>query len=473
MGQNKRAWEYSREIIEKERPFPERAGRVSWDDVIRDGVRDLSQMKYVWGGNVTESLMPLLFIAIYVQEYANLGYDVSKAEAMLEEGLELNRTKQDIELYRHTCRLYRELYHSPKVPGHRHFSYTEYRTFEQYLSAVEFPEYGELSMGREELADRIYAGWMAQVCAGAVGTAIEGYHTLKLEEAYGWVDRYIKDPEMYNDDLTFELAFLETFIRKGYTLTGADVAEDWAARLPFAFTAEGIALKNIKNGLYPPESATFHNPFYELIGAQMRGGICGMAAPGDPKLAARLAWEDASVSHYNNGILGEIFNAVMVSMAFVETDMREICRKAIGLMPEDSEYRSVVSYAWEACEKYGNWRDAWLDCDRKYKEFCWIHAYPNACAEVVSLYFCENDYDKLVGLIAMCGLDVDCNAAQVANILASSQGSKCIGEKWTDPVGTYMETYVRGMEVVKFKVLTEKTVDAIYRARESRGKGVR
>ena len=44
-----------------------------------------------------------------------------------------------------------------------------------------------------------------------------------------------------------------------------------------------------------------------------------------------------------------------------------------------------------------------------------IHAYPNAAAEVVALYFCENDYDKLVSLIAMCGLDVDCNAAQVAN----------------------------------------------------------
>ena len=466
MEQKKRAWEYAREIIEREKPFPERAGRVSWDEVIRDGVRDLDNMKYVWGGNVTESLMPLFFIAMYIQEYGNLGYDVSKAEAMLEEGLELNRTKQDIALYRHTCRLYRELYNSPQIPGHRHFSYKEYATFEQYEAAVEFPEYGEISLSREELFDKVYAGWLAQVCAGAVGTAVEGYHTRKLEEVYGWVDRYIKDPEMYNDDLTFELAFLETFIRKGYDLTAADVAEDWAARLPFAFTAEGIALKNIKNGLYPPESATFRNPFYELIGAQMRGGICGMVAPGNPKLAAKLAWEDASVSHYNNGVLGEIFNAVMVSMAFVERDVKEICRKAIGLMPEDSEYRSVVDYAWAACEKYGNWRDAWLDCDEKYKEYCWIHAYPNAFAEVVALYFCENDYDKLVSLIAMCGLDVDCNAAQVANILAVIQGSACIGEKWTEPIGTYMETYVRGMEIVKFKVLTEKTVDAIYRAKE-------
>ncbi|MFR8256509.1 MAG: ADP-ribosylglycohydrolase family protein [Ruthenibacterium sp.] len=467
MEQVKKAWEYAREIVEHEKPFPERAARVVWDDVLRDGQRDLWQMNYLWGGNVTESLMPLFFIAQYLQEYANLGYDVSEAEAMIPEGIELHRQKQDIALYRHTCRVMNTLYNSPKLPDHPHWKYTEYKTFQQYAAAVNFPEYPGFSITREELFDKVYAGWMAQVCAGAVGTAIEGYHTKNLEAVYGWVDRYIKDPEMYNDDLTFELAFLETFKRKGYALTGADVAEDWAARLPFAFTAEGIALKNIKNGIYPPESGQFHNPFCEMIGAQMRGGVCGMAAPGDPKMAAKLAWEDAIVSHHNNGVLGEIFNAVMVSLAFVEKDVKKVCRMAIDLMPDDSEYRTVVEYAWKKCEEYGNWRDAWLDCDEKYKHYSWIHAYPNAAAEVVALYFCENDYDKLVSLIAMCGLDVDCNAAQVANIIAVMQGMACIGEKWTEPIGDYMATYVRGMETVRFKALAQQTVDAILRARQT------
>lgn len=469
MVMSKKAWEYGREIVENERPFPERAGRVLWDDVIRDGRRDLDNMKYLWGGNVTESLMPLFFMAVYVQEYGNLGYDVREAEAMIEEGRELARTKNDIALYRHTCRLLKTLYDSPKKEDHEHWKYTEYNSFEQYAASVRFPEYAPYDPDREELYDKIYAGWIAQVCAGAIGTAIEGYHTKALEEVYGTIDRYIKDPEMYNDDLTFELAFLETFIRKGYDLTAADVAEDWAARLPFAFTAEGIALKNIKNGIYPPESGKFRNPFRELIGAQMRGGICGMAAPGNPYLAAKLAYEDAIVSHHNNGVLGEIFNAVMVSLAFIKKDMRGICREGIDLMPKDSEYYAVVDYAWKACEKYDNWRDAWLDCDEKYKEYCWIHAYPNACAEVVALYFCENDYDRLVNLIAMCGLDSDCNAAQVANILAVAQGKECIDEKWTYPIGDYMETYVRGMEIVKFRVLAEKTVDAVLKAGKEKG----
>ena len=85
----------------------------------------------------------------------------------------------------------------------------------------------------------------------------------------------------------------------------------------------------------------------------------------------------------------------------------------------------------------------------------------------MALYFCEIDYDKLVSLIAMCGLDVDCNAAQVANVIAVMQGMACIGEKWTEPIGDYMATYVRGMETVRFKALAQQTVDAILRARQT------
>lgn len=463
----KKAWEYNREFQETAIPFPERAARVSWHEVIRDGERDLLAMIYMWGGNVTESLFPLFNIPMYIQEYENLGYDVSKAEAMIEEGRKIAQRKDTINLYRYTVRLLHELYQSPKNPNHPYWKYAEYKSWDQYLKSVKMPEKTKYDISGEDFHDRINAGWMAQICAGAVGTAIEGFHTLKIEEVFGKVDRYIKEPEMYNDDLTFELAFLETFIRCGYSLKSADVAEDWAALIPFAFTAEGIALRNIKSGFYPPESAYLKNAMREMIGAQMRGAICGMLAPGDVKTAAYLAWQDAEVSHGNNGILGEIFNAVMASMAFVETDMKTICKKAIELIPADSQYRSVVNFAWKTCEKSKNWRDAWLICDEEYKQYNWIHCYPNACAEVVALYFCENDYDKLVTIIAMCGLDSDCNAAQIAAVLAISQGSKSIDKKWTDPIGDRMETYVRGMDIVRIPALVQKTVDAVRNTRGS------
>ena len=68
-------------------------------------------------------------------------------------------------------------------------------------------------------------------------------------------------------------------------------------------------------------SATLNNPWREWIGAQMRGSVCGMVAPGNPLLAAQLAWTDGTVSHVNNGVLGEVFNAILVSLAYVEDDV--------------------------------------------------------------------------------------------------------------------------------------------------------
>ena len=106
----------------------------------------------------------------------------------------------------------------------------------------------------------------------------------------------------------------------------------------------------------------------------MRGAICGMTAPGDPYLAAGLAWKDGEVSHANNGILGEVFNAVMASLAFVTDDIREIVKKAMDMIPKDSEYYSVISFAYDCCLRYEDWEDALRACEEKYHRYNWIHA---------------------------------------------------------------------------------------------------
>lgn len=466
----KKAWEWTRELVLSGTPFRGRMGSVSWAETIRDGERDLQKMNYQWKGYVTDSLAQLFNIAGMIQAKGNLGYDVSEAEAMLEEGKRLYEMRDEVSLYKHTLRVLRKLYEAPVDESSAYWKYTRYTDFEQYASKVEFPVYDfdPRKLAKDEFYDRVYASWIAQVAAGAVGTALEGYHTTGIERAFGEVKGYLKEPEQYNDDITFQLVFIEAFASLGYNISSADIAEEWAARIPMGFTAEGVALSNLKQGIYPPMSGYENNPMREWIGAQMRGAVCGVVAPGDVRTAAELAFKDAQISHSNSGILGEVFNAVMVSMAFVESDCRCILRKAIDIMPSDSMYREVVEFAWRACEECGNWRDAWLKCDEEYKHFHWISALPNAAAEVVALYFCDNDYEKLCTLIAMCGLDVDCNAAQVACVLAVAQGSKAIAPEWAEPLGGMMITYVRGMENVRFADLTRKTVRAVYDALDRR-----
>ena len=212
-------------------------------------------------------------------------------------------------------------------------------------------------------------------------------------------------------------------------------------------------------------SGTYNNPFNEWIGAQMRGAICGMVAPGDPEMAAKLAWYDGEVSHANNGILGEVFNAVMVSLAFVNDDVKDILELAIDMIPKDSEYYSVVNFALEKCKKYKNWRDALKECEEKYIKYNWIHSYPNICAEIIALWYGEGDYEKTLHIVTMAGIDVDCNAAQIMAILGVQLGVEGIPERLIHPAFNELITYLRGDKKISLDELVEKTVVSIKNAK--------
>jgi ADP-ribosylglycohydrolase len=293
-----------------------------------------------------------------------------------------------------------------------------------------------------------------------MGTAIEGYTTENIRKAFGEVRDYVRKPNTYNDDITYEIAFLRALEKKGKALASADIAEEWVAMVPFGWSAEEFALKNIKLGIYPPMSGRLNNPYREWIGAQMRGVICGMVAPGNPYEAARYAFMDGVVSHYNNGVLGEVFNAVMASLAYIKDDIRDIVREAVSLIPSDSEYYAVVSFALNCCLEAETWEGAWKRCEKRFERYNWIHAYPNAAAEVIALWFGKCDFDETMYISAMQGYDVDCNAAQIASVVAIITGAGGIAEKWTAPIGDILNTYLRGEKEISIRELSGQTVAA-------------
>jgi len=315
----------------------------------------------------------------------------------------------------------------------------------------------------ESLEDKMYAGWMGRIAGGALGTMIEGYTTGMIRKTFGDVRGYLRKPSTYNDDITYELAFLFEFEDKGRSITSADVAESWIAYVPSGWSAEEIALRNIRGGIMPPESGRFNNPFGEWIGAQMRGAICGQLAPGDPMEAARLAWIDGEVSHVNNGIIGEVFNAMLVSLAFVESDMRTIVKKCIGMLPPESEYYAIVKFALLACEEETSWEKAWARCEQRVARYNWIHAYPNAAAEVVALWFGRGDFDETAFIISMAGQDVDCNAAQILAAVGTVVDIEGIDPKWTQPIGDELVTYLRRYRTISIRELAARTARAALR----------
>lgn len=463
----KKAWEWDYEIFKHAIPEKNREDLIEWDDLLEGSfLKEAEQMletgKGAWIKPLPESKAPYSKMLGAISSMAQMGYDVTEAEELIPQAFKCIDENELIKLQIINARVFKALAEAPKIEKHPYWTYTVYDTFDQYLNNVKMPEYSNYKLPeKDELYDRVYAGWLGEIIGAALGTAVEGYKSSQLWDVFGEITDYVKPPETLNDDITFELAFLEAFVEKGYDITSDDIADMWVALIPFAYTAEEVALDHLRHGIYPPESGYYVNPYREMIGAAMRAAVCGAVAPGRPKLAAELAWKDGVVSHHNNGVLAEVFNAVLISLCYVETDMTSAMYKAIDAIPEDSEFYEVLQFALEACNKSETYRDAWELCEEEYKEYNWVHAYPNLAAEVVAIYFAENDFDLAMTILIMAGQDNDCTAGPIGHAYGAMFGISALDKKFTKPLENRLDTYVRTLETQKITDLAEKTTEAI------------
>ena len=451
----KKAWEIELETMRSSVPVVLKEEEQGWSFSQQLEKVEQANITNRWHSNVPGSAATEHVIIAAIQDMENMGYDVSEAEKMIPLGQKYLEDGDIAALAGHSARLMHTLMNSPKLPNHPYHRYAVYENFQQLEEHVSFPT-AERPPEGEALFQANLRGWQGQIVGGAIGTAIEGYTTDNIRRAFGEIYDYVRTPNTYNDDITYELALMEAAKKHGKNMTAADIAQQWVALIPMGWSAEDIALKNLQLGIFPPQSGKMNNPYREWIGAQMRGAVCGMLHPGDPREAARLAFMDGGISHHNNGVLGEVFNAVLTALAYVKTDIRDLLCQAIDMMPDDSEYGAVVRFALEQCKKHDAWEPAWRVCEKKYERYNWIHAYPNAAAEVIALWFGQNDFDETMHICAMQGYDVDCNAAQVGTVVAISSGND-LAEKWLNPIGDELVTYLRGSKQFSIRELSRET----------------
>lgn len=455
-----KAWQYIADLTEKAVPVVLGEQEQTWTAVNDSESQNDASLRTLWQSHVPGSGAPECITVAAVQSWEQLGYDVSEAESYLESGFRAYADGDVGLLQAITARIYKSLFAGKKDPGCSYWNYRVYETYPHYAAAVNLPDAVRVDCSSTAFADRIAAGWYGRIIGGALGTELEGYTSDQLKAKFGDIRTYIRTPNTYNDDITYEIAFLRACQKtQRRVVDSATIADFWLRLVPGGWSAEQVALDNLKRGIYPPESGMFRNAFQEWIGAQMRGAICGQVAPGNPRLASRLAFCDAQISHHGNGVLGELFNAILVSLAFVDNDIRSVLDQAIACIPADTEYYSVISFARAQCDAHVDWLDAWKACERAYRRYNWIHSYPNAAAEVVALYFGKGNFDETMHIIASCGQDVDCNAAQIAVVLGSMFGTEVIGRSWMEPFTDELLTYLRANKRMSLLALQNDTIE--------------
>ncbi len=216
--------------------------------------------------------------------------------------------------------------------------------------------------------------------------------------------------------------------RHGHGFEPRHVAEAWLELLPYhkVYTAERETYRNLINGLEPPRSATFRNPYREWIGAQIRADGWAYASAGRPEQAAEFAWRDAMISHVKNGIYGEMLFAAAIAAAFAVDSPAEALRVGLTEIPAECRLAECLAdvFAWYELEPH--WRGCWARIDAKYGGYHGVHTINNAALVALGLLYGEGDLGATIGIAVHGGWDTDCNGATAGSVLGAILGAQAL-----------------------------------------------
>lgn len=358
-----------------------------------------------------------------------------------------------------------------------------------------------VNLSDEDLFDKIYGGWLGR-CAGCLlGKPVEGLNReqiemwLKIANAYPledyfppindlsedapkWLrnrlfhlDSMLKKTGMgvlrgqiscmaRDDDIDYTIINLHVLENYGLNFTTINVGEVWLHLLPYmqVYTAERAAYRNLVNGLEPPETAIYMNPYREWIGAQIRADMWGYVAPGNPELAAELAYRDARLSHLKNGIYGEMFISAMISATFTISNIEEIIEIGLSVIPKKSRLAEAIRDVMRLSKEYEDWKDVWNKISEKYGHYHFVHTINNAAIITMGLLYGEGDYGKSISISVMGGWDADCNGATTGSIIGVILGAKNLPDKWIKPLNNHVKSFVIGYNDSKISDLAERTL---------------
>lgn len=346
---------------------------------------------------------------------------------------------------------------------------------------------------KSEMESRIHGAWMGRICGCLLGKTVEGIRTDELipflkETGNAPMHRYIRRSDLtdeilqkykyrfanrcyadtadgmpVDDDTNYVVLAQEVVEKYGRDFTAYDVSRAWLALQPkdAYCTAERVAFCNFVKGFEPPESAVYKNPYREWIGAQIRGDYFGYINPGNPELAAEMAFRDASISHVKNGIYGEMFAAAMIAAAACTTDIREIIVQGLAQIPASSRLYEAIADVLDGFEKGVSQTECFADIHRRYDEYTahgWCHTISNAMIVAAALLYGGGDYGKSICMAVETGFDTDCNGATVGSVLGMAYGIGCIGEEWTAPIHDKLHTSIFGVGTVRISERVQQTL---------------
>lgn len=304
---------------------------------------------------------------------------------------------------------------------------------------------------------KVLGGWLGKNIGGTLGAPYEGQKKILKLSFYDPVPQ----GGVPNDDLDLQLVWLDALQRHGPDLDANILAEKWLAHITYPFDEYGVAIANLKMGLRPPISGLYNNPFHDCMGAPIRSEIWAFISPGNPLRAIEYAYQDAVVDHAYEGVWGEVFLAVVESMAFVESEAEALIEYGLAAIPEYSRVAQAVKDTI-------SWYQQGLPWQKTRERILQYHGHHNFtdCPQniafiILGWLYGEGDFGKSITAAVNCGYDTDCTGASLGAILGVILGAEEIPAKWLEPIGD--EIVTGGIEGIDPPATVEELAEATCR----------
>lgn len=346
--------------------------------------------------------------------------------------------------------------------------------------------------GDRNLGDRILGGWLGRIAGNMLGKPVEEGAVWTRER----IDRYLRQtgalpltdylpeppedggddfplrPEWRecvrgrihgscrDDDVDYAILGLHLLETHGFGFGTEQAGELWLLRLPYlqTFTAERAAYRNLVNGLKPPLTATYENPYQEWIGALIRADVFGWTCPGAPQRAAALARRDAVLSHTGNGVYGAMWAAALIAAAFTAPTVRHALDTSLGVIPAGSRLARTVRRVISLHDAGVSWEDTLATVSQETAGLGWIHTVPNAAVLTAGLLHGDGDFTRTIALTVRGGLDTDSNGATAGSVTGVHCGAAAIPAQWKDPLEDTVRSAVFGFDGARISDLAERTL---------------
>ncbi|MGI5868713.1 MAG: ADP-ribosylglycohydrolase family protein [Kiritimatiellia bacterium] len=307
--------------------------------------------------------------------------------------------------------------------------------------------------------DKVAGCWAGKNIGGVLGGPFEGRR--QMNDADFYVQDLSKGPPA-NDDLDLQIVWLAAVEKFGRQVNAAILGEYWLSFVIPHWVEYGTGKSNMRAGLLPPITGHFDNVYRNSCGCFIRSEIWACLAPGHPEIAARYAFEDASVDHSEEGAYGEVFFAALQSAAFVESDCRKLIDIGLSYIPEGSSLARAIGEAIRCYDEGVPLKEARTrihnaapgtfgiqgcklsDIQESPDDFAigepGFDAPENCAYAIAGWLYGEGDFGKSICMANACGEDTDCTCATLGATLGIISGASGLPAKWTEPLDDQIVT---------------------------------